>query len=472
MVEAIANSSEDYLIQGLDFKLNPSASYIIDRKSVTFFTSGAQQYVSGMGARCVQIKINSSDGWLDPSTVRLHYTLKSEAADTHTLRPVGGPWGLFSRVRVLYQGAVVEDISAYNRTHEMMSILTSTNNRDNDDVSGFGRRWDNETYYPTYEQGSFRGGDSYQAEAVDEDGVPIRGAKYAYGGITGGKSKSVSFKPLCGILSQPKMLPMMWGGLVFEFELIGDKSEAFAVGVAGGNFLPGNTTTDWSMYDVRMTADIVVLDSGLMNSYSDHVLSGKSLNIQYGTYITMQQTVTGDNISVNVSRAVSRLKTIFCTFDHDYLGVNPATNPHLLVKKSWNYFHHPMALAALYDFDKEIEYQVQIGSKQIPEYPIRSVSGAHSELKKALGIIGSPWHSISPTYQQYIRDHFIIGIDCEKVLDAAWSGLNTKAGDLLTFRLKGANTAIPITDMPNRMYITLHSDNILEIRDSGASVYD
>ena len=55
-----------------------------------------------------------------------------------------------------------------------------------------------------------------------------------------------------------------------------------------------------------------------MNSYSEHVLSGKSLNIQYGTYITMQQTVTGDNISVNVSRAVSRLKTIYCSFDHDF----------------------------------------------------------------------------------------------------------------------------------------------------------
>ena len=32
----------------------------------------------------------------------------------------------------------------------------------------------------------------------------------------------------------------------------------------------------------------------------------------------MQQTVTEYNISVNVLRAVSRLKTIFCSFDHDY----------------------------------------------------------------------------------------------------------------------------------------------------------
>ena len=71
-----------------------------------------------------------------------------------------------------------------------------------------------------------------------------------------------------------------------------------------------------------------------------------------------------------------------------------------------------------------------------------------------------------------MKDHFIIGIDCEKVLDAAWTGLNTKTGQLLTINLKGANATIDSCIMTTKMYITLHSDNILEIRDSGASVYD
>ena len=131
-----------------------------------------------------------------------------------------------------------------------------------------------------------------------------------------------------------------------------------------------------------------------------------------------------------------------------------------------------MSLSTRYDFTKEIEYQIQIGSKQIPEYPCRSISASYSELKKALGILGSPWHSISPSHQQYCRDHYRIGIDCERVLDASWTGLNTKAGDLLTFRLKGANGSIPANLMADKMYIALHSDNILEKRDSGASVYD
>ena len=86
--------------------------------------------------------------------------------------------------------------------------------------------------------------------------------------------------------------------------------------------------------------------------------------------------------------------------------------------------------------------------------------------------MGSPWHSISPSFEQYSRDQFIIGADCEKVLDASWTGLNTKAGDLLTLQVKGANQYIASGIMPTKLYITLHSDNILEIRDSGASVYD
>ena len=114
----------------------------------------------------------------------------------------------------MYQGALVEDINAYNRTHEMMSSLTSKVNRDNDDVSGFGRRWDDETFYTSYNGGNFRGGNGYHTETA------TGGAEYEFGCIAAGESKSVSFKPLCGILSQGKYLPMMWGGLVFEFELI------------------------------------------------------------------------------------------------------------------------------------------------------------------------------------------------------------------------------------------------------------
>ena len=36
MVEAMANSVEDYLIDGLSFKLSPGASYVTNRRTVTW----------------------------------------------------------------------------------------------------------------------------------------------------------------------------------------------------------------------------------------------------------------------------------------------------------------------------------------------------------------------------------------------------------------------------------------------------
>ena len=64
----------------------------------------------------------------------------------------------------------------------------------------------------------------------------------------------------------------------------------------------------------------------------------------------------------------------------------------------------------------------------------------------------------------------IIGIDTEKVIEAGWTGINTRAGDLLTVKFKY------ITDdnsrYADRMHIVLHSDQILEIRDSGVQVFD
>ena len=90
------------------------------------------------------------------------------------------------------------------------------------------------------------------------------------------------------------------------------------------------------------------------------------------------------------------------------------------------------------DYDKgyELEFQMQVGSKLFPEYPIRSISESFSQLKKSVGILGSNFHSVSISPMQYRNDHFVIGIDTEKALGASYTGINTRAGDLLSVRVK------------------------------------
>ena len=81
------------------------------------------------------------------------------------------------------------------------------------------------------------------------------------------------------------------------------------------------------------------------------------------------------------------------------------------------------------------------------------------------------------TYLPQYRDYkFILGTDCEKVLDAGFTGLNTRAGDLLTVSLKyadkGTLEGAIYPNLADRIHIVLHSDQILEIRDSGCQVFD
>ena len=184
----------------------------------------------------------------------------------------------------------------------------------------------------------------------------------------------------------------------------------------------------------------------------------------------MQQAVSGGQITVNISRAVSKLKTIFFSF----YGGDPTNEdlknlPAFACKKKSN-FYHPML--GNYDFKKELEYQIQIGSKMIPEYPVRSLVQSIYELKKSLGIHGSAWHSLSISQQQYMRDHFVIACDCERVLGASFSGISSKSGDLLTFKCKGANAEPTSPYYVQKISTTLNCDNILEISLSGATVYD
>ena len=87
-----------------------------------------------------------------------------------------------------------------------------------------------------------------------------------------------------------------------------------------------------------------------------------------------------------------------------------------------------------YDAKREIEYQLQVGSKMFPEYPCRSLAHAYFELRKSLGIASSSFHSISINRYKYMATHFIMGVDCEKIIEAGFSGLNSKAGDLMSIR--------------------------------------
>ena len=75
MVEVIANSLEDTLVDGLLFNLAKIASYITDRRSVTFHPQGSHIYSPGIGVKFVN---NNCREWLVGSINISYYVLLTQ----------------------------------------------------------------------------------------------------------------------------------------------------------------------------------------------------------------------------------------------------------------------------------------------------------------------------------------------------------------------------------------------------------
>ena len=457
-MEGVANTVEDRLVDGLSFQLKPGASYVTERKSVTYHPQGSNIY-STNGTKLIKLLL-TGDQWLDPSTFRIMFELQNNENPANgnghmQLRPLGGPHTFFRRMRILCGGQVVEDIDNYNRVHQMFTILNAKDANINERAEAFGQQFDNhQTAFGTL----------------------------TVAGIAPGEAQTVLFKPCSGLFNQPKMLPIRYMPITIELELVHDNTEPIVSATTVGqdnfdvsNAATGNTSLLWQIQNVQVKCDVVTLDNQLDNSYAEHLLSGKALPINYQTYVSQKQSILSGNngsqkVRLNVTRALTRLKNVFITLDKPAAGQNYAPK-----FKEWNSFYSPMedytgAQRNSWAAAGEIaDFQVQIGSKLFPEYPIRSHAEAYYQLRKTLGK-HDQHNSFDITQHEYRCRKFIMGIDMEKVLEAGYTGINTRAGDLMNIRF---DHATPDADKwAQSLHIVLTSDQILEVRDSGVQVFD
>jgi hypothetical protein len=251
---------------------------------------------------------------------------------------------------------------------------------------------------------------------------------------------------------------------------------------------------------------VITLDSELDNEYTSHLLSGKTLPINFSSFTHTIQSISGnERPTVSLARSFTRLKTVYVTFyKTPYVTVidngvptqdltQPATE---LGLNECNFFYHPafgypglhineQNVVVLSDysyykhqFNSEVELQISIGSKLFPELPIRSAAEAYYQLRKCLGS-----HHIGGTYSMNILDReyrshkFIVGFDTEKCTNAFATGINTKSGDLITVKctnLKHIDNSgrTWANSTPDYMYTLLEYDSIVVIGDSGVTVLE
>jgi len=161
-------------------------------------------------------------------------------------------------------------------------------------------------------------------------------------GIFYDQAQTVLFKPLLGILNQPKYLPIRYCPITIELELVNDMKEPILTPV-GDKFTPGNTSVLWQIENVQFKCDSCTLDNALDNSYAQHLLSGKSIPINYNTYVSqVQSTISNTNtgqqvVRLNITRALSRLKSVFLTL----ISPQPSEGDKVgfIGLKDWNNFY-------------------------------------------------------------------------------------------------------------------------------------
>jgi hypothetical protein len=433
--------------------------------------------------------------WLDPSSVRVIFRLNNRDAANplHLINAL--PANFFRRLRILAGGQLIEDIDYYNLVYNMLHTLLPTDRRYNDAVEGFGLQESD-------------GLVAYQHTSV----------------IPADHGRVVSFPLLCGLFNQPKYLPLRYlQGLQIELEVVNNFTGCVLAAPPAIAPMPNPRpypngipamSTQWSITDAQIKCDVVTLDSGLDEEYVDHMMKGKNLPIAFSSFSHQAQAVGDtDRPVISLSRAFTRLKTVFVTFYkrpvmwlQNAVAAAGAPTPtdlealHVPLREC-NFMYHPQFVyqmeaphgttavqSAVQPFDTqqgfayqapcEVEIQLQIGSKLFPEMPIRSSAEAFYQLRKAIGSEkpGSSY-SMNISDKEYRTTKFIVAFDTEKVHGAHASGMNTRSGDLITLKI---SNLIHVDNQRRRwpgttadlIHTTLCYDAILSISDQTCQVLE
>ena len=135
---AIAAGQNDSLISQLSFALPAVATHARERRSAQVQPQGANTFAPA-GNQVMTFNLTSQDGWLDPSSLRLHFRIRNTAvgagADAAAINaanaqlglvPAGGCHCFFSQLRILIGGTECERIEPYNMLHELSRVALNT----------------------------------------------------------------------------------------------------------------------------------------------------------------------------------------------------------------------------------------------------------------------------------------------------------------------------------------------------------
>ena len=425
-LESTLAAAEVGMLGSLDYRLPQVSNFVTDRKEVTYYPLGGDQY-RPVGVRVLTFQC-SGLGLLDASSLCLSVQCNNPDG-AKTLKPLTPELAcMIQEIRILAGGTEIERISGYNRLYHLLSQGLSVDKKRNNADICFGIQ---------------------TVDSVGGDDHGISGQNWTPVTIPAASSVQVMHKIMCG-LSQQRLFIPLWalqaGGLTIEVMLTGTYGEALDSDA-------GVHSQEWSWSNCQLKADVLRVGDEMMQSYSKFILSGKKLLIPLKTYSTVQMAVSGSDYELAVPRQFARLNQVFVTFNRN--GSWTAT------LKDGNYFYFPSAS------QNTATATIQVGDKKFPEHEYKSLSEFIYRYQKGTGLDKSSSHTATMKRQSFASTHWINAFNLEVCPSAAHSGLNTSSGSIvISFEHVGTDA----NDYCSSAVVTLMYDSIAEIGDSGVTI--
>jgi hypothetical protein len=428
----IGSSSEDALLESLRFKLPPSASYIQERRLVSWYPSGASTF-SPTGVREARFDITGTN-WLDSASLRLQMKVRNTNTSGQVLQMAGNASALIQRMRLFIGGVLVEDVDQYGRNAML--------------------------FHRMLQSPAFAAMDGIESGTVYREGSEHSSLPHEQPSpIFVGDPMTVSLSPLLGFLATGKKLPLKYASIML--------SVTFADAVDALSPADVSVSRDYVIEQVSLRGAVITLDSALEASYANLMLSGKSLVFSSNAITTQVQAVPlSTQISISVVRALSRINAVFVSFRGPD-AVDGVVNSTNFTHEVGSFVNPSQLLSGSNGYS--MEWSMQLGSKKYPETPCASLAETFSLLRQATGIYDSDVKQFNITKQSYSDLNFVIGVPMMNQAGVFGSGTNSRSGDLLTFTAKNLlNTGRGV----GKVYIHILSEQIIEIREGQVSVLD
>jgi hypothetical protein len=430
-MDLVLSGGEDQLLSSLQFKLPPSASYIQERRLVSWYPSGASTF-SPTGVREARFAI-TGESWLDPASLRINLKLRNNSGSPIQL--ASSAHALIRRMKLMIGGVCVEDIDHYSRVATVFQRMLQTSDWCKNDGIEAGT---------IYSEGGTTNTLPHETPIIISPGVV-----------------TLSLTPLLGFLSCKKLLPLRYAPMQLYIEFA-DFDDALSVTSTGRTF---------EIEQLSLRGATVRLDSALESSFANLLMQNRALTFSTNTIHTQAQAVpVGTSLSMSAVRAQSRINAMFVTFRgaETYVDTDGNTQP---VNANYNHECTSFLNPGLTDMNGSLmEWQLQIGSKKFPDSPATSLPETFSLLRQAVGVYDSDIRSLNMTLQSYSDVGFVIGVPLQTQAGVFGSGYSTRSGDLLTFSAKNLGTAFGRG--AGHVYLHVLCEQLVEIREGGVSVLD